>query len=98
MATPTTPRAAAYRAPSEGSGAPHPGASATPASEPSLGLAADPERLRRLAELGILAGGMAHQMNNMLMSIVGQAELLLRGSLAPEQRATVEAIIQAAQD
>jgi len=51
------------------------------------------EQLQRLESLGTLAGGIAHNFNNLLGIILGYSELLLqRGSLNPEQTAKIEKI------
>jgi PAS domain S-box-containing protein len=52
----------------------------------------------RLHSLGVMASGMAHQMNNMLQSVLGHADLLLTQVTTPEARENVDAIIRAAED
>jgi signal transduction histidine kinase/CheY-like chemotaxis protein/HAMP domain-containing protein len=54
------------------------------------------ERSRRVESLGRLAGGVAHDFNNMLGAVLAHAELLIH-DVAEAQRADVEAIIEAAQ-
>ena len=53
-------------------------------------------RAERMQAAGRLAGGMAHEVNNMMTGVIGFAEFLLRG-LAPEdpRRAEVQEIIRA---
>jgi PAS domain S-box-containing protein len=64
------------------------------------GLKRTEERLRRaqrLEAVGRLAGGVAHEVNNMMTIILGFSDLLSRsGSLPPERRREVEEIRKAA--
>ncbi len=51
------------------------------------------EQLQRLESLGTLAGGIAHNFNNLLSVVLGYSELLLqRGNLDPGQKKKVEKI------
>lgn len=53
-------------------------------------------RAARLECLGVLAGGVAHQFNNLLLGILGHSELLVRQCTDPEAREQLEPIRQAA--
>jgi PAS domain S-box-containing protein len=57
------------------------------------------ERAQRMESLGLLAGGVAHDLNNMLGPLVGYSELI-QAKMAPDdpQRKRVERIHKAAQD
>jgi signal transduction histidine kinase len=55
-------------------------------------------RSERLRALGEMAGGVAHDFNNMLAVIVGRAQLLLRQVQEPAVRRQLEIIEQVAQD
>ena len=64
---------------------------------------AERERMRleliqaqKLESLGSLAGGVAHDFNNMLGGIMGYADILLSGETAPERRDHLTAILGAA--
>ncbi len=48
----------------------------------------------RLNTLGILASGMAHEINNPLMGIIGYAEMIVEKHTSPEQRECAEGIIE----
>jgi len=52
----------------------------------------------KLRSLGVMAAGVAHEVNNSLASVLGQADLLLRLTHEPEARRCLEAIITAAED
>jgi PAS domain S-box-containing protein len=57
------------------------------------------ERAERFESLGLLAGGVAHDLNNMLGPIVGYSELLLReSSFDPKIRDRVRKIAKSAED
>jgi PAS domain S-box-containing protein len=49
-------------------------------------------RTQKLAAVGLLAAGIAHEINNPLTGVVGYAKLLLEKSLAPDIRERVERI------
>jgi PAS domain S-box-containing protein len=57
------------------------------------------ERAERMESLGILAGGVAHDLNNMIGPVAGYAELLLR-EISPESKLgnRVQKIINSARD
>lgn len=57
------------------------------------------ERAERMESLGILAGGVAHDLNNMIGPVAGYAELLLR-DVSPESKIAnrVQKIIKSARD
>ena len=61
-------------------------------------LEAQLQQAQRLESVGRLAGGVAHDFNNMLLVILGEAAVL-EGALPPDypERQSVEAILQAAQ-
>ncbi|NOZ08579.1 MAG: hypothetical protein GXO91_06850 [FCB group bacterium] len=48
----------------------------------------------RLNTLGVLASGMAHEINNPLMGIIGYAEMIVEKHTSPEQRECAEGIIE----
>lgn len=52
----------------------------------------------KLRSVGVMASGVAHQMNNTLASVVGQADLVLQTSSDPETQSRMTSIIQAAED
>jgi two-component system cell cycle sensor histidine kinase/response regulator CckA len=52
----------------------------------------------KLRSVGVMASGVAHQMNNTLASVVGQADLVLNTTKDPETQARMTSIIQAAED
>ena len=49
----------------------------------------------RMESIGRLAGGIAHDFNNMLTAMKGNADLLLMSDLGPEDRRSVEGILEA---
>jgi len=51
---------------------------------------------QKMESLGSLAGGVAHDFNNMLTAIMGYSELLLPGEPLPDRRQSLLAIMQAA--
>ena len=55
-------------------------------------------RSEKLNSLGVMASGVAHQMNNVLASIMGHADLLLQESSDPQARHYLDLIIRAAED
>jgi signal transduction histidine kinase/CheY-like chemotaxis protein len=52
----------------------------------------------KLNALGEMAGGVAHDFNNILAAILGRTQLLMRGPTTPELRRQLEVIEQAALD
>jgi signal transduction histidine kinase/ActR/RegA family two-component response regulator len=52
---------------------------------------------QKMESIGLLAGGVAHDLNNLLMIVMVHASLLGEGSLSEEQRADVAALTGAAQ-
>ena len=52
----------------------------------------------KLRSVGVMASGVAHQMNNTLASVVGQADLVLQTANDPETKSRMTSIIQAAED
>jgi PAS domain S-box-containing protein len=52
----------------------------------------------KLRSVGVMASGVAHQMNNTLASVVGQADLVLQTTNDPDTRARMTSVIQAAED
>lgn len=52
----------------------------------------------KLRSLGVMAGGVAHQVNNTLASVLGHADLLLQTVQDVEVRQHLQTIIQAAED
>lgn len=52
----------------------------------------------KLRSLGVMASGVAHQMNNTLASVLGQSELLLRATTDADARRHLQFIIQATED
>ena len=55
-------------------------------------------RTERLRALGEMAGGVAHDFNNVLAVVVGRAQLLLRQVQSPELRRQLQVIERVAQD
>jgi len=55
-------------------------------------------RSEKLNSLGVMASGVAHQMNNVLSTIAGHADLLLHETADPDVRHSLEVILQAADD
>ena len=51
---------------------------------------------QKMESLGSLAGGVAHDFNNMLAGIMGYADLLLTQETEPDRRVALQAIVQAA--
>ena len=51
---------------------------------------------QKMESLGSLAGGVAHDFNNMLASIMGYSDLLLSEEQDPERRAWLQSVLQAA--
>lgn len=56
------------------------------------------QRVEKLRSLGVLAGGVAHQMNNILAAILGQADILRPDVTDPALRRRLESITRAAED
>ena len=54
-------------------------------------------RAQRLESIGTLAGGVAHDLNNILSPIIMSADLLLKDSESEEQREMLAMIVQSAQ-
>ncbi len=52
----------------------------------------------KLRSVGVMASGVAHQMNNTLASVVGQADLVLNTTDDPETKTRMTSIIQSAED
>lgn len=55
-------------------------------------------RAEKLNSLGLMASGVAHQMNNVLATIMGHADLLMQEPLSPQARHYLEIILRAADD
>jgi signal transduction histidine kinase len=54
-------------------------------------------RARQMEAIGFLAGGVAHEFNNMLTVISGHCQLLLEGSRSPKVREHMQPVLEAAQ-
>jgi PAS domain S-box-containing protein len=61
-------------------------------------LEAERVQTEKLSSLGVMAAGVAHEVNNSLASVLGQADLMLRMTHEPQARRCLEAIINAAED
>jgi signal transduction histidine kinase/CheY-like chemotaxis protein len=60
-------------------------------------MAARLRQSEKMEAVGQLAGGMAHDFNNILAAVIGHADLVLGGELTPEARRHVEQIVTAAE-
>ena len=59
-------------------------------------LEADLRHSQKMEAIGRLAGGVAHDLNNMLTVVLGHADLLLREADSPQQRESIRAVLEAA--
>jgi signal transduction histidine kinase len=59
-------------------------------------MAARLRQSEKMEAVGQLAGGMAHDFNNILAAVVGHADLVLASDLTPDERRHVEQIVTAA--
>jgi PAS domain S-box-containing protein len=66
------------------------------AEEAKLLLEQEKQQTQKMDSLGSLAGGVAHDFNNMLGGIMGYADLLLEGETDPKRQKALRAIIGAA--